>query len=193
MMPYGSEHGNTGKDYVLPVFYNQTDDRTWIRADPADPHQGRYSRRVNIPTAFPVSMPIVTQNLTKNGTKPYKVKFAARSSPAGLRIAAQWNPVFTAHPAENGPPTPAVPSQQVSPPTNTRALACTLSRITIFPISTHAEPRQGTRWSEQVLGVEWVEVEQQVVASVTSTKPHYPALIATFGWLALAEARPSEK
>ena len=74
------------------------------------PFQGRHSLRVNVPTDFPVVVPLSTLNLTANGTSHYVVRFAARSSPSGVRISAQLNPGGS-HPTAALPPIPPNPAR----------------------------------------------------------------------------------
>jgi hypothetical protein len=88
----GSEAGQTGllNDNEQLVQLNMSDDRTWGRCDSSAPYNGRYAARINVPTAFPVNFGLASAVDTYNATGSFKVRWAARSSPAGMKLGAVW-------------------------------------------------------------------------------------------------------
>lgn len=88
----GSESGQTGllNDNEQLVQLNMSDDRTWGRCDSSAPYNGRYSARINVPTAFPVNFGLASAVDSYNATGSFRVRWAARSSPAGMKVGAVW-------------------------------------------------------------------------------------------------------
>ena len=78
--------------------------------DSADPYHGRHSARINAPNTDVLLMPVETANdkafkagdLTVAGR--YRVRFAARSSPAGAVAGAIFEQFAPHGPAISGPP-----------------------------------------------------------------------------------------
>jgi hypothetical protein len=88
----GSEAGLSGllNDNEQLVQLNMTDDRTWGRCDSSTPYNGRYAARINVPTTFPVNFGLASAVDTYNATGSFKVRWAARSSPAGMKLGVVW-------------------------------------------------------------------------------------------------------
>ena len=89
--------------------FNKTDYRQYISLDSADPYHGRHSARINAPNADVLMMPVQTANdgsLKAGGSAGrYRVRFAARSSPAGAVAGAIFEQYAPHGPRAMGPPT----------------------------------------------------------------------------------------
>ena len=88
--------------------FNSTDYRQYVDLDSADPFHGRHSARINAPNADVLLMPVQTSIdagfKTGQGAGRYRVRFAARSSPAGVATGALFTQ-FAPHGSKMmGPP-----------------------------------------------------------------------------------------
>jgi hypothetical protein len=88
----GSQAGKTGllSSNEQLVQLNMSDDRTWGRCDSSTPYNGRYAARINVPTTFPVNFGLASAVDRYNASGSFKVRWAARSSPAGMKLGAVW-------------------------------------------------------------------------------------------------------
>eukprot|EP01052_Picozoa_sp_SAG31_P010985 SAG31_NODE_612_length_13548_cov_171.183285_2_plen_433_part_00 len=91
--------------------FNTTDYRQYVDLDSADPYHGRHSARINAPNADLLLMPVQTSIdagfRQGQGTGVYRVRFAARSSPAGVAVGAIFEQ-FAPHGSKRvGPPAAA--------------------------------------------------------------------------------------
>ena len=102
---------------TMVALFNTTDPRLWVVHDAADAWQGRHSARINVPDGAPILMNLPTAvdsswSAGKAAGK-YKVRFAARSSPAGVTVSASFNQFAPSGRSEiAGMPNPPAPSQQ---------------------------------------------------------------------------------
>jgi hypothetical protein len=97
----GFESDDLDRGMYMPVWaetmlleFNTTDYRQYVGLDSADPYHGRHSARINAPNADVLLMPVQTSVdagfRQGQGAGVYRVRFAARSSPAGVLAGAAF-------------------------------------------------------------------------------------------------------
>ena len=114
----GFEQGDLARGMYMPAWaetmlmeFNKTDYRQYVSLDSADPYRGRHSARLNAPNADVLMMPVQTSNDASfkvgGGAGRYRVRYAARSSPAGATAGAVFEQYYPLGPPATGPPSVA--------------------------------------------------------------------------------------